>query len=350
MSVRRALWPTLLLLLVLCPTSSRAGEPGSPLFWGFALDGHPITGAMIEKVEAETGIQPQMVVFFLQWPEPGGAGLFPRASLEAIWARGAVPVVTWEPMFYKEGRETMIPHAEILGGKYDGYLDSFAREARAWGRPFMIRFAHEMNLQRYHWGTEKQEYGAGSPEVYRNLFRYVVSRFRKMNAHNALWVFCPNAESVPNPSHDPLASWNQARRYYPGDDFVNVLGMDGYNWGTTQTVDRHGWKSDWRSFEAIFRPLYEELKALSPGKPVFVFETASANEGGDKTAWIEDALKVLGQWNVRGVVWFQARKEVDWRIQSGGSVSYLPAVRSGTGGSQSQGWIRGFTGREGYND
>ncbi|MBN1103397.1 MAG: endoglucanase [Deltaproteobacteria bacterium] len=336
--VARIILCVALLFPVISPVLCHASPAGDPLLWGFALDGYPIRAETIERVERETGLYAQIVVFFLQWPAPGAAGALPRESLDAVRSRGAIPVVTWEPMYYKEGREIVIPQAEILGGRYNSYLDSFAREAKAWGKPFMIRFAHEMNISRYHWGTEEQEYGPGSPRVYRDMFRHVVSRFRKMGANNVLWVFCPNAESVPNASYDPTASWNQARRYYPGDEYVDVLGMDGYNWGTTRTKERHGWESRWKSFREVFQPIYEELKTLSTRKPLFIFETASADQGGEKNDWIREALITIGQWDVQGCAWFQVEKEVDWRIQSGVDLARVAEIRSRT--SWSLNWIQ----------
>lgn len=309
-------------------------------FWGVALDGYPITAGMLNEVERETGLFPQIVVFFVQWPSSPKPGGFPKESLEAIWMRGALPCLTWEPMYYKGGEEIMVSYEQILGAEYDPYLTAFAREARSWGKPFLIRFAHEMNIERYHWGTEKGCYGPKSPEIYKGVFQYVVSLFQKVGAHNVLWVFCPNAESVPNTSFDPGASWNRASNYYPGESYVDILGMDGYNWGTTQTVKKNGWKSHWKSFEEIFRPIYRELKALSPQKPIFVFETASANQGGQKSPWIKEAFLKIDEWNIDGLVWFHVKKEVDWRINSDGDTSYVSLVRSR--GSRSRRWIKDF--------
>lgn len=305
-------------------------DPRYPCFWGAALDGYPITAAKLQKGEEELGFPPQIVLFYLQWPRPGGAGEFPKESLEAIRQRGAVPCLTWEPMFCQDDREVMVLYEQIASGQYDAYLLAFAREAAAWGKPFIIRFAHEMNLERYHWGTAKDRYGPKSPRIYQQMYRYVVDLLRKAGANKVLWAFCPNAESLPNPAHNPAASWNRARDYYPGDDYVDILGMDGYNWGTTQTPEKHGWQSSWRSFQDIFTPIYQELRSLSPHKPLMVFEIASATEGGNKSLWIKEAMPVLRSWQVQGVIWFQVRKEVDWRLNSGGDLSYLRLIRGKT--------------------
>jgi len=318
-----------------------SAEP--PLLWGFALDGYPVTDQRLTTVENETGLRSDMVVFFLQWPSPDDTSSqhFPLESLEAIWNRGALPCITWEPMYYKDNRENMISHSQLLNGHYDRYIIRFAEKARSWNKPFIIRFAHEMNIKRYHWGTQEDEYGPQSPAIYKQMFRYVVELFRKTGAHNVLWVFCPNVESLPNTSYDPSASWNTLSNYYPGDDHVDILGLDGYNWGNTQTKDRNGWESSWKSFREIFAPAYGELMKLGherPAKPVIVFETASVGLGGNKMEWIRDALSVSRQLGIQGIVWFQSNKELDWRINSDTDRCYVPLIKPRASFSQS--WVK----------
>ncbi|MDP2989933.1 MAG: glycosyl hydrolase [Kiritimatiellota bacterium] len=311
------------------------------LFWGFALDGNPLTEARLKALQAETGIHADCIVFFLRWPEPNDSltGIFPQETLDAIWDQDAVPCLTWEPMVLKEGKEIAVPCRQILEGAYDPFLAAFARAARTWNRPLMIRFAHEMNLQRYHWGTEAGAYGPESPGLYQEMFRYVVTHFRNEGADNVRWVFCPNAESIPNPARDPQATWNQARNYYPGDAWVDILGMDGYNWGTTQTKDRIGWDSRWVSFEQIFQELHAELKELAPTKPILIMETSCVDQDGAQARWGTDLLKTVRSWKVIGVCWFQVNKEQDWRLQKASAALIAGALKP-AGGSQAQHWLR----------
>lgn len=307
----------------------------TPPFFGVALEGHPLSRERLAQEEQVMGLSPGMVVFFLQWPDPGvvsasgGDGeVFPLKSVASIRQRGAVPCITWEPMYIDAaGREQAVSFHEVMSGRYDVYIRAFARQARNWGGPILIRFAHEMNLARYHWGTDAAGFGPESPGIYGKMFRYVVSLSREEGAKNLLWVFCPNAESVPNPRHDARASWNAARHYYPGDEWVDVLGMDGYNWGDTQTVEHHGWKSAWRGFGGIFLDIYGELRDLSRGKPIVVFEMASVAVGGDREAWVRDALEVMAQWRISGFNWFQVVKEQDWSLRRGRDDGVLDVIR-----------------------
>jgi hypothetical protein len=262
--------------------------------WGFAVHGLP-TARSLSKLEADTGIRPQMVLIYIQWPSKDELAkkefFFPEESLRAISSIGAVPCITWEPMYINGQRPSAIPLGDITGGLYDGYIEFFRNKICSFGTPIVIRFAHEMNLSSYHWGTGGAEYGPQSPDVYKKMFIYVAGRFR--GARNALWAFCPNHESVPR------AVWNSAVKYYPGDEFVDVMGMDGYG-------------EEGCSFEETFANIFSELEALAPGKPVVVFETASSR---DKESWAAQALGAASKWGLPAILWFQENKEEDWPIR-----------------------------------
>lgn len=302
--------------------SGCGSDPALPAF-GFALDGEPVTPAKLEMVAESTHIQPELIVFFMAWPDSVEKMRSPRESLEAIEASGAVPVLTWEPFIDRGTYMETVLAEDVFAGKYDAVIDAFAGKVGEFGGEVWIRFAHEMNFDYYHWGVDASEFDARAPLVYRDFYRYVVDRFRSAGTHNVRWVFCPNAESIPNPKTDPAAGWNRASRYYPGDDYVDILGMDGYNWGDTQTPGNAGWQSRWQTFAEIFQPLHEELRALAPRKPIYVFETASAPSGGDKAKWIDDALATAAAWNLAGICWFEVDKEVDWRIATGMTPEFL---------------------------
>lgn len=338
MGYRSLSCPLLALLSVLgiISISGCGGMKGAPPFLGVALEGHPITTQKLELVTREFPVPPEIVLFYLQWPSSPERNNFPTMSLDAIRDAGAIPCLTWEPMYYEGDQEHTIGNRLILDGNYDPYITAFALEAKRWGTPFIIRFAHEMNLSRYHWGTAKAHYGPASPDLYRRMHRHVVDIFRRQGATNVLWAFAPNAESVPDLSYDADAGWNRIANYYPGNDYVDILGVDGYNWGTSKTMTRDGWESRWLSFGEIFTSPLRQLRELSPHKPLIVFETASTGQGGDKDRWLREALGTAAEWEVDGFVWFQVKKEEDWRIGKGALPDF--PLREG----QSQKWLQGI--------
>jgi mannan endo-1,4-beta-mannosidase len=188
--------------------------PSQPLFWGVALEGDKFEIASLEQINREIRQRAQFIEFYLQWPQPGQKENppFPKETLEAIWKTKAVPCITWEPMYFENNEETAVLWADIQQGIYDHYLHHFAQEVKQLPFPIIIRFAHEMNLERYHWGAFKQNYGQDNPEIYKKMYAYVVEQFKKIHANNVLWAFCPNADSIPN------APWNKASNYYTGDE------------------------------------------------------------------------------------------------------------------------------------
>lgn len=328
--VRGIVVMALVSLILAVPQAADCGEKPS---FGFVLDGYPIDSARLKALRNQTGVAPGMVTFFLQWPQNPAEGRFPVETLKAIADAGALPCITWEPMYLLEGKEVALDARDILAGRYDSFIDRFAKSAKDSKTNIVIRFAHEMNLERYHWGGAKESYGPESPARYREMFRYMVKRFRAAGAFNVFFAFCPNAESLPHPKRDN-APWNEARAYYPGDDVVDMVGMDGYNWGTTRTRDKHGWDSSFRSFADIFGPIRLELNVIAPGKPMMVFEVASAALGGDKTVWVRDALETATSWNLIALNWFEADKEVDWRLLTGTGPALAELVRAKTNSGQ----------------
>lgn len=303
--------------------SACTAQPKTAVRFGVALDGRPITAARLDALAESFGARPGVVVVFEQWPEhpPGDlAGL--GISLAAIRGSGATPVVTWEPMFYRaNGEEVIVPAADILGGRYDAYADACAALLVAQPGEVIVRLMHEPNLGRYHWGVGKDEYDSRAPEVYQKVWRHLVARVRAAAGAEAAkrirFAFCPNAEGVPGPGNSAAHGWNTIAAYYPGAEWVDVVGVDGYNWGDTQTPAKHGWQSSWRGFADVLGAAVGELRALAPGKPLYVFETASAPTGGDKAAWLRDAAATAKQWDVAAVCWFEANKEIDWRLATG---------------------------------
>ena len=70
--------------------------------------------------------------------------------------------------------------------------------------------------------------------------------------------------------------------YYPGDDFVDWVGVGALNYGTVAL-----W-SKWWSFDEIFGNYYDWLAAFN--KPVVVTEFGSLAVGGERDKWYEQAL------------------------------------------------------------
>jgi endoglucanase len=228
---------------------------------------------------------------FVAWEEP-----FPNGGHALDRDAGRTPLLAWD------GRSDL---AAIHRGRWDGLLRQRAADCRDYGAPIYIRWAAEFN------GEWNPCYGRRRDFV--RAWRHIVKTFHASGATNVRWVWCPFATAGVRTA---ASDW---QGYYPGDRFVDWVGMDGYNWGTTRSWSR------WQSFEEIFAPLYA---AYAGRKPLMICEVASAERGGDKPAWIRDMGAALrGRLSkVKGLVWFECDKETDWRINS--SPAALAAFRS----------------------
>jgi Glycosyl hydrolase family 26 len=264
---------------------------------GIAVAGAPTDLSEAASIAARTGAALDQVTFYSAWSRGGD---FPAADASRIADTGAVPELTWEPWDPAAGLDQPAYALDrITAGAHDAYLKRWATQVKAWGRPLVIRFAHEMNGDWYPWAEGVNGNGTGDHAA---AWRHVVDVFRRAKVGNVTWTWAAN---VPYPGSTPLAS------LYPGDAYVGRVGLDGYNWGTTQA-----WSS-WQSFGDLFGPGVAELRSIST-RPVHVSETGAPEAaGGDKAAWIADMWAWLDAHpEVRGVTWFSFLKEADWRIDS----------------------------------
>ena len=106
--------------------------------------------------------------------------------------------------------------------------------------------------------------------------------------------------------------------YYPGDAYVDWVGVDGYNFG-----DHHDKWHKWESFEVLFGPLLADLAKRYPNKPLMLAEFGCAvGEAKARQQWIRKAYAYLREKcpRVRAVIWFNYDKrregEPNWRIDA----------------------------------
>lgn len=287
----------------------RAEAAAEPIALGAYVPGD--LPAAIDDYSRLVQAEPGIVSSYRYWTDPA---IVPR-DLDAVANRGAVPLVTWEPWGGPDGFE--FPLNAITAGEFDPYIRESARDAAAWGKPLLLRFAHEMNGDWYPWGVGV---GGNTPRIYVAAWRHVVRVFREEGADNVRWVWAPNVDDDGSQPFEDL---------FPGEAWVDLVGLDGFNWGGAY---------GWRSFTEIFGPSYKALGRLT-GKPVIIAETGSAEDPGDKRAWI---LSMFGEelpkfQRIRAVVWFNRPHgdRADWRVQS--SPAALAAFRSVAGRNRYRG-------------
>ena len=282
--------------LLLLPAAARAAPISLGVFVPDVFE-HP---GRVSEYGNLVGRQPVMVLSYKNWSvEP-----FYPPELERLWDGGAVPLVTWEP---ETADGNGVPLREIVEKRHDRYIRKSAEAAAAWGKPIMLRFAQEMNGGWYPWGYNVD---GNTPRLYREAWHRIFWIFRNHGADNVIWVWSPNEDAG---GGHPLAV------FYPGDEFVDWVGIDGFCWGGT---------IGWPSFTTIFGDTYDRIVKIA-SKPIMIAETGAGEDGGNKAEWIASALEQEAPAfsNIRALVWFNDEDpQADLRVDS--SPAALAAFRT----------------------
>jgi len=278
----------------------------------FPPDGEKAIIGFEELIDHEAG----SVVWFPTWDDP-----FPTKACEEARKQGAIPHITWElfwpsvnPHHTREidstGYEAM---DEVLTGKHDAYIDSFATDAKNYGGIVLNRFLHEFNGNWYVWSGNKNGKENGGPEKVVAVWKYVVDRFKAIGADNVKWLWVPHGPSVDLSTE----AWNDVANYWPGDEYVDWIGLDGYNFYPT---DPWGGARPYRDFDNCFRKLYDDCAKLG-NQPMMIAEFGTGEftyEDKTKADWIKDAFtKIKNEYpRIKIFTWFHINKECDWRVNS----------------------------------
>jgi Glycosyl hydrolase family 26/Bacterial Ig domain len=292
----------------------------APLYWGATI-GKQLTGGQapwdmsaVTSFESLAKKPASLVQFFMPFSNcstsPCTPYNFPANPLENIRQHGSIPVLSWSSASIPSSiNESEFQLSDVISGKYDSYIRSFATAAKAWGHPFFLRFNWEMNGKWFSWaegvnGNHSGEYVAA--------WRHVHDIFTAVGATNASWVWCPNV--------DFTNTMTNLGSLYPGNAYVDWTGLDGYNFGTNPAKP-----GGWQTFSQIYHSTYSQIvNTVAPSKPMMVAEVASSEYGGSKSAWIKDMLaRVPAEYpKIRALLWFDTFSDgMDWPIETTSSAT-----------------------------
>ncbi|MBI1805212.1 MAG: hypothetical protein HY033_13700 [Ignavibacteriae bacterium] len=232
----------------------------------------PYSMTRVDSLENMLGGKFDIFSFYQTWGEREEDN-FQLDLMRAIDRHGAIALITWEPWITEFARNkkpgiqnNRTDLQEVADGVYDDYVRSWARDAVVFGKPFYLRFAHEMNNPQYPWSAAAKE----KPGEFIDAWRHVWKLFKDEGAKNVLWVWSPKG--------------TMAHELYPGGEYVDWVGTGVFNYGS------YG-EEVWQSFEYIYEPIYRS--ALRYEKPIMIAEIGCSPLGGNQAQWFADALKGL---------------------------------------------------------
>lgn len=239
----------------------------------------PGSYAGVEQFARGINRQPNIVTYYSPWLEPFQLNFATSAA-----SHGAKPLIELDPK--------NISLASIAAGQYDDYLSSLAAAIKAFGKPVIVCFGHEMNGDWYSWG-----YQHTSASVFVAAWRHMVDVFRSADAKNVTWLWTVNIidNNIPIPNPAP---------WWPGKSYVNWVGIDGYYYTSSLT------------FPQVFGPTIVDVRAFTRD-PILITETGAVPAAG-QSAKVADLFSGVQTYGLLGFVWFDAYdvvQSLDWRLQ-----------------------------------
>jgi beta-mannanase len=288
------------------PRAAKVGAPASGAYLGAYDPPAPFSISAIRGFETAVGKPVSIVMWYQPWQQ-GNRNLLDSAALVAVWQAGKVPMITWEPwdpgtnakLLKQPANQPNYRLSNIIAGRYDDYIRSWAVQIRDLGGPVMLRPMHEMDGNWYPWsGTAN----GNKPAEYVRAWRHIHDIFDAAGATNVTWVWSINHNSVPN---TPANSFSA---YYPGDQYVDWTAVSGFNFGTSSPY------SQWRSFDFWYGEPLGYLDTID--KPICLAEIGCVEQGGDKAAWLTDAFKRIGaDKKIKAVVYYNAAEYYPSMVQ-----------------------------------
>ena len=219
---------------------------------------------------------------------------YPKESIHTIHDMDIIPYVRFLPrstlkQFEIEENFTL---EKIINGNFDRELRLWAKEAKKDNIPIIMDFALEMNGNWFGWSgifngkDTKAGYGNVShydgAERYRDAYRHIIDIFREEDVNHITWFFHPTVMTTPK------EAWNAPVHYYPGDDYIDWIGISLYG-------AFHPGENYWDSFREILSDNYRSILEISTKKPFAILELGVTDHHtlGSKDVWLKEAFDTI---------------------------------------------------------
>lgn len=263
-----------------------------------------------DALEEWLGVRPAVAVVFTDMELSDDQLTWTTDRLEGLWQRGYVPLLFLQPNFGAAAGDDRAVARRVAAGRYDDRLDAWGAALARWAirsgsepdRRAYLNLAPEFNGDWVPWGIPTER---TTPEDYVGMWRRIRDRVMRtgLRSDHVQWIWTANNSS---------SGAVDIERCYPGDSYVDWVGVTGYNWVN--------W--GWSTPEELYEPIYRRLRALTD-KPLAIAEFgASADCAGGhcpdrKDAWIADVYDYVVANDVRLACWFDhwiEKDETDWGV------------------------------------
>ncbi len=258
-------------------------------FAGFGAAEEDVTVERIRDFERLAGKGLAWAYFSNVWRD--GNLVFPSSQVAACQKAGVIPYVRLMPWSDEEQnhRDPIFTMDRFLAGNFNQAWLSWVRAAKATNTHLMLEFGPEVNGRWFPWngiwngGSKSDGYGdpfwPDGPEKFRDVYRGLIQLARQEGLTNVTWILHIDT------SGDPESEWNQIKNYYPGDDYIDWIGLSVFG----AQLPTH----DWDFFEMKLKRFMPQINAMTKTKPLLIseFGVIEGQWGPEaKANWIRRAL------------------------------------------------------------
>ena len=262
--------------------------PGAGLLFGAHVDavGSQDNAGAVDAFEDRLGRKLDAHRVFARWDDPLSSGV-----VEADITRGRIPILSIRPQRL-DGSE--LSWASLAAGSHDESIRAHADAVGDLAGPVILTLHHE---------PDQSDHGTAAEFV--AAWRHYVAVFRDRGVTNVAWNWIITPSSFRTPPIGPGAN-----ALYPGDDVVDWISLDPYNWFACTS----GMPPAWRPLREMLTPFV--AWAEPHGKPLMLGEWASSEDPARatrKAEWFAEAAVTLRDFTrVKAVSYYEGVGKCPW--------------------------------------
>lgn len=205
-----------------------------------------------------------------------------KTALEQAVKNNHIPIISLEPWPWNwNGMTDATLLNDVVEGKYDETIIRSLYAIQEYApQEVIVRWGHEMEIvDQYPWA--KADY-----EAYIAAYRHIVALGHSLSISNISWLWSP-------------AGNRNAIHYWPGEEFVDYLGISVYSIPEWHPKNLN----EMPSFKLVLQQKYWLSELYH--KPLILSEVGVAGTEAEKKTWIEEAVASLSEFpNVKAFVYF----------------------------------------------
>jgi hypothetical protein len=284
-------------------SAPQPSDPGGPIMLGVAGGQLPTNNTTRrDAFETKAGRRMAVVRMYGLWDST-----FPDVLSSSAKANGQTVLLSVKG---KTSKNAAVPWATVANARplpqgatpdarskaYDQMV-KWADQIKAFQAPIFFSFNHEPE--------ESSNDRDGTPADFIAAWRRIVTVFRDQHVSNVEYTFIATAYGYSR------TGARAAKNYYPGDDYVDDIAADGYNWYTCRASVKNAWASPTKIFGG-----FKAFGDQHPQKGMVIAEFGSVEDPavpGRKAQWFTDMQNMLKQPG-----YGQFRVAAEWYPQGGG--------------------------------